>query len=92
MLESQIQKRILDYLKSRSDTWAVKIISCNRKGTPDILACISGRFFAFEVKRPSGTVAEIQKVQIKRIEDTGGVAAVVYSVEDVQKIIEKFFN
>ena len=36
-------------------------------GTPDILACVNGRFIAVEVKRPNGgVVSELQKSKIKK--------------------------
>ena len=75
------------FLKSLPNCWYVKVITCNRNGTPDIIACIDGRFFAFEVKTPNGRVAPIQDAQISAITLAGGSAHVVRSVDDVKKIL-----
>ena len=50
MSESKLQTKIIKYLESLG--WYVrKIITCNKNGTPDIIACdTSGKFWAFEVK------------------------------------------
>lgn len=91
--ESQVQTKILKYLKSLDNVWVVKTITCNINGVPDILVCYRGRFVAFEVKRESGgVVAPLQKVQIQRINDAGGVAHVVRSVDEVKKILEEEYS
>lgn len=87
MSEQTIQKKILDYLKTRG--WPVKIISCNRNGTPDILACVSGRFVAIEVKSERGRVSPLQAAQIRAIREAGGIAGVARSVEDAEKILRE---
>ena len=88
MLEAQIQKRILDYLKTVPNCWVVKVMTANKNGVPDILVCLHGRFFAFEVKTQTGRTAPIQDYQLAQIQAAGGTAAVVRSVEDVKKFIE----
>lgn len=58
-------------------------MASNKRGTPDILAVISGRFVAIEVKRPGGKPSKLQLVQLKRIEAAGGIAMVAESVDEV---------
>ena len=84
--EQQIQKRIQDKLKAQ-DAWVVKVITANRNGTPDILACIDGRFLAIEVKTATGKVSVLQQIQIDRIHAAGGLALVARSWEDVEKYL-----
>lgn len=48
-----------------------------------MLAVISGRFVAIEVKRPGGKASKLQIAQLKRIEAAGGLAILAESVEDV---------
>ena len=87
MLEQAIQRKILDYLSTLPDCWAFKCITSNRSGTPDIIACIGGRFVALEVKTIKGQPSPIQVVQMQRIRDAGGIAEVVRSVEDVLHLV-----
>lgn len=85
MLEQKIQARILKELKKHG-IWAVKIITANRNGVPDILACWEGKFIAIEVKRPGGKLAVLQQIQIDRINAAGGVAIVATSWEEVKEL------
>ena len=85
--ESVIQKRILKYLGELDNCWPVKIISCNKGGTPDILTCFKGKFYAIEVKRPGGKVSPMQGYRIDEITKAGGTAFAAYSLEDVKAVI-----
>ena len=89
--EQRIQSKIMNYLREEGH-YAVKIIAAGRKGVPDILACVQGRFFAFEVKAPGGKPTDLQKWNLREIGKAGGVAGVVYSVEDVEHLIKEFDN
>ena len=83
MTEQEIQKKILNWLDKRG-YWAVKTIQSNKRGVPDILACSPlGEFIAIEVKTPKGVVSELQQYQLAKINDTGGIAFVARSLEDV---------
>lgn len=86
MKETKIQKKIIDYINTVG--YCVKIVSATKSGVPDILACVNGLFYAFEVKRSEHEEAsELQKWNIDKIRDAGGIAYVVYSVEQVKEII-----
>ena len=64
-----------------------------RVGTPDILACVGGVFFAIEVKVPGPpsktkpTPAQARQLQMVAI--AGGVAFVSTSVEHVERVINE---
>jgi Holliday junction resolvase len=83
MLESAIQKKISNYLSSLPECWTCKVMAANKRGVPDILAVISGRFVAIEVKAPGGKASKLQLAQLRRIEAAGGIAMVVESVDEV---------
>jgi len=86
MLESQIQKRILDHLNRLDECWVVKVMTCNKNGTPDILVCYQGRFIAIEVKTDTGKTSPIQDYQLAKIAASGGSAYVVRSLEEAKEI------
>lgn len=65
----------------------MKVINCNKNGTPDILASYKGQFYAFEVKTPTGRVAPIQTYQHEQIAQAGGVVSVVRSVDEVKEVL-----
>lgn len=85
--ESSIQKAILKLLTARDDVWAVKTITTNRNGTPDIIACVGGHFVAIEVKTAKGVVAPLQTYQIDLINKTGGTAGVARSTREVKEML-----
>ena len=91
MLEKQIQKKILKYLKSKGGIW----IKINQgmfaiAGISDILGCFHGFFFALEVKRPQGKMTRRQQMFQIAVKKAGGIAEVVTSVNDTREIIYEF--
>lgn len=91
MLEKDIVAAILRHLKNRPRCFAWKTHGgmYGTAGIPDIIACIDGRFYAFEVKQPSGRLTRLQEVTIEKIRAAGGVAVKVTSVEEVKAAISE---
>ena len=56
-------------------------------GIPDIISCVNGKFFAFEVKTATGKATPLQETTIRKILAAGGTAAVVRSVDEVRTLI-----
>ena len=59
-----------------------------KSGTPDDLLCWHGIFIAIEIKSAEGSTTALQNVQLKLIQQAGGVAAVVrgYDVKRLEAI------
>lgn len=54
-----------------------------KKGIPDLLGCVQGRFFGLEVKCPDGDPpTDLQKANIRQIKKAGGGSCVVTSPEE----------
>lgn len=89
MKESDIVKSIMKYLKTvpRCFAWKEHGGMYGTAGIPDIIACIDGRFFAFEVKTEVGKPTKLQEATIRKIRAAGGTALVVRSVEEVKSSI-----
>jgi Holliday junction resolvase len=90
MKEQDVQRKIIKYLESLG-AWTVKTISTNKRGTPDVLACLDGQFIAIEVKREGklNTVSPIQQFQLDKIVEAGGIAVAADNVEKIIEIIGK---
>lgn len=90
MRESDIVKRIREYLKTVPGCffWKEHGGQYGTAGIPDIIACINGHFFGFEVKTDDGRPTKLQEATIRKINEAGGTAVVVRSVEEVKRIIE----
>ena len=87
MTEQQLQRKITQWLKSK-EIYHFKVISANKKGVPDVIACVDGLFVAIEVKLPSGRVSELQDYNIEQITGSGGLAFVARSLDYVKNKIE----
>lgn len=62
------------------------------KGKPDIIACINGRFVAFELKVGSNGMQDDQKIHKLRIERSGGLHYSPYSLEEFINIVKELEN
>ncbi|MDD5354674.1 MAG: VRR-NUC domain-containing protein [bacterium] len=90
MLESAIKKKILKKLRGDyPQGWWVKIHGGpqQERGIPDIIGCLKGKFYAFEVKQPGKAATLYQQIQLDRISDAGGSARVVTSYAEVKSIL-----
>lgn len=91
MLEKEIVAAIMRYLKGlpRCFAWKTHGGMYGTAGIPDVIACVEGRFCAFEVKRPGGKLSRLQEAALGKIKAAGGVAGMVTSVEEVRQVLEK---
>ena len=90
MLERDVVAAIRKYLASLgSDVffWKEHGGPYGMSGVPDIICCYKGRFLGLEVKLPTGTLTELQKRAIQKINRAGGIARRVESAAEVQRII-----
>lgn len=55
-----------------------------KKGSPDILLCMGGKFVGVEVKSATGRLSPAQKEAAKIIEEAGGVYIVARSLEELK--------
>ena len=89
MLEKDITAAIMRVLKAipRCFAWKEHGGMYGSAGIPDVICCLDGRFFAFEVKAREGRLTKLQKQTIHRIKIAGGYAYVVRTVEDVKAVL-----
>jgi Holliday junction resolvase len=59
------------------------------KGTPDLIACVDGRFVAFELKVEGNDLSDAQKIRKIQIERSGGLHYVPRTVEEFRAILEE---
>ena len=59
------------------DAFYENIQQVGKRGTPDRLLCIRGRFIALELKTEVGTPTRIQMLKLQRIKNAGGLAYLV---------------
>lgn len=78
--EKVFENQIKTFLKSLPKTWFFKYWAgpYSKSGIPDIIACINGHFVGIEVKADNGHPSELQKRNIKLIQNADGYACIVY--------------
>lgn len=89
MKETDIVKAIMKYLRTVPGCfcWKEHGGMYGTAGIPDIIACIDGHFFGFEVKTDIGKPTKLQEATIRKILAAGGTALVVRSVDEVRTAI-----
>lgn len=89
MLEREIVAKIQKYLKETPNVFFFKEHGgqYGTAGIPDLICCYKGKFIAFEVKTDTGKATVLQRLTIRQIQNAGGYACIVRSVDDVKKII-----
>ena len=89
MKEKDIVSTIQKHLKSLPNcfSWKEHGGMYGTAGIPDIIACINGKFYAFEVKTAIGKTTALQDATIRKIISCGGHAYVVRSVDEVKTIL-----
>ena len=85
MKEADLVARIKDRIAEMGG-WSVKTHP-PPAGTPDLVCCYKGYFFAFEVKTQKGRVSKLQKWTLNQIEKASGIGEVVRSVEEVEELL-----
>lgn len=90
MKEREIVKVIMAYLKTVPGCfcWKEHGGMFGTAGIPDIIACIDGHFYGFEVKTETGKTTKLQEAVMRKISAAGGTALVVRSVDEVRAVVE----
>ena len=91
--ESKIKKAIREYLDSLAPRYLgvpYHNMGYGRRGVPDRIGCYRGVFIGLEIKKDEGAVADVwQRREIAAVIEAGGIAEVVWSVEQVKQIIAR---
>lgn len=86
MTEQKIQKKITDKLTGNG--WhVVKLIKCNKPGTPDLVCCKGAECVWIEVKKPGGKLSKLQEFTIKEMREKGLSVIVAFGVEDIKGLL-----
>lgn len=87
--EKKLQDKAIRYLKERG-IYYLNLYGDGRsgKGKPDIIACLNGRFVAFELKVGENDLQDDQKLHKIRIERSNGLHYSPYTLEEFIRIVE----
>ncbi|USH44782.1 holliday junction resolvase [Microbacterium phage Juanyo] len=90
MDEAEVVRRMLKRLNAMPGVYALRTHggSFQQKGTPDILGCAHGHFFAIEAKRSAKEKpSEAQQYNLRKFRQAGGVTFVSHDPK-AQEVVE----
>jgi hypothetical protein len=85
------EKKVCPALDKIPKLYYTKIQQVAIRGTPDILICYNGKFFAWELKVSKNKASGLQNYEIYKIKRAGGIARVVTPAtleEAIQEILD----
>lgn len=74
--ETLFKEKVLKDLKSLPLCWFVKIQQVSKRGTPDILLCVAGKFVALELKTETGKLSALQEFNLEQIANAKGIGLI----------------
>lgn len=91
--EKKLQDKAIDYLKGLG-IYYLNLYGDGRsgKGKPDLIACINGKFVAFELKVGENDLQDDQKIHRIRIRRSKGLHYSPYTLDEFINIVEDLRN
>lgn len=91
--EKKLQDKVIRYLRDRG-IYYLNLYGdgMSGKGKPDIIACINGKFVAFELKVGANNMQDDQKIHKIRIERSKGLHFSPYTESEFISIVEALLN
>ena len=91
--EKKLQDKVIRYLRERG-IYYLNLYGdgMSGKGKPDIIACINGRFVAFELKVGENDLQDDQKIHRVRIRRSNGLHYSPYTIAEFKNIVEVLLN
>ena len=91
--EKKLQDKVVAYLRGRG-IYYLNLYGdgMSGKGKPDIIACINGKFVAFELKVGANDMQDDQKIHKLRIERSNGLHFSPYTLTEFIEILEGLLN
>ena len=90
--EAKLSKKIRAHAEERG-AWVFNVHGGDNPfqevGVMDLIMCYRGRFVGVEVKLPGEKASRAQEVVIRRVREAGGIAEVVHSVADIERILNR---
>ena len=92
--EGAIQRQLIDDLIACfPDIYIRKIqqSTFSHAGVPDLIGCLSGMFFAIEVKTENGVVSALQERELSLIDEADGISFICKGFKDIDRITYELY-
>lgn len=88
-MANPLQPIIVKCLETKYNAYVINVVSSSKSGDMDLIACIKGLFYGFEIKWRSDRPSELQKQKINKCIDSGGRA---YFIRSLDQLIDTLDN
>lgn len=88
-MSNPLQPRVIRCLEDEYGAYVVNVNTASKSGHMDVLACIRGLFYGFEVKWKTDQPSALQRQKINACIDAGGRAYFIHSVEQLRMILDQ---
>lgn len=86
MRERDIERQLVKRVKAAGGD-VRKLAWIGRRGAPDRLVMLPGRFLLVELKAPGGRISRLQDVEHRRLRAAGFDVCVIWKLEDIDEVI-----
>lgn len=83
--EGKVKDEVRKIFQSINDKWPGMLWYCmpmgqlyGKRGVPDFLVCVNGKFLAIETKAEGGKLTAMQKLELRKVAEAGGYNLVVF--------------
>lgn len=87
-MANPLQPKVLKVLEKDYGAYAINVVAASKSGTMDIVACIKGIFYGFEIKWKNDQPSELQKQKINKCIEAGGRAYFIRSIDQLRGILD----
>lgn len=91
-MANPLQPKCAKILEDEYGAYVINVTAASKAGTMDLLACIKGEFWGFEIKWKSDTPNQLQREKINKCLDAGGRAYFIRSPEQLRLVINQRLN
>lgn len=88
-MSNPLQPKVAKCLADEYGAYVINVITASRAGHMDIVACVRGQFYGFEVKWKSDQPSALQRQKINTLIDAGGKAYFIRSLAQLRMILDQ---
>ena len=86
-MANPLQPKIVKCLEKEYNAYTINVTAASRAGHMDIVCCIKGLFYGFEIKWKNDVPSMLQKQKINALIDAGGKGYFIRSVDQLKDIL-----
>lgn len=87
-MSNPLQPKVIKVLEKEYNAYAINITAASRAGHMDVICCINGLFYGFEVKWKNDQPSPLQKEKINKLTAAGGRGYFIRSIDQLYNILD----